>query len=160
MSAICAIFWWSIARPSRGKVRFEFAPASPPAEFERKAGEASLMPVQFEQVGSDQFQVRRGYMGLVLFHRDKSETIPIIKMCKHLEYDITSRIAKMAVRVKKSVAVTSGHGEIEWQKGSSKLAEDMKDLYDLRDTPLPLSTTAPWTVDALARGGPQTENGR
>src|SRR4029077_10079737 len=128
---------------SRGNVRFEFALPSPPAEFEKKAAEAGLMPIQFEQVGSDQVQIRRGYMGLVLFHHDKSETLPIIKDVQQLEYDITSRIAKMAVRDKKSIALTSGHGEIQWNKGQSKLASDMSDLYDLRDMPLPISATAP-----------------
>ncbi len=140
---------------SRGKVRFEFALPSPPSEFERKAGEAGLTPVQFEQVGSDQFQVRRGYMGLVLFHRDKSETLPIVKDIQQLEYDITSRIAKMAVRTKKIISVTSGHGETRWQTGQSKLAGDLADLYDLRDTPLPAATTAPLQADVLLVVGPK-----
>ncbi len=140
---------------SRGRVRFEFALPTPTEDFERKAGEAGLMPIQFEQMGSDQFQVRRGYMGLVLFHRDKSEALPIIKDVKQLEYDITSRIAKMTIRSKKTVAVTSGHGEIQWNKGQSKLASDMSELYDLRDMPLPQSATATVTADALLVVGPK-----
>src|SRR6185295_1579488 len=106
-------------------------------------------------VGSDQFQVRRGYMGLVLFHRDKSETLPIVKDIQQLEYDITSRSAKMAVRTKRTVALTSGHGEIQWNRGQSKLAADMSELYNLLDTPLPLSTTALLTADALMVVGPK-----
>jgi len=86
---------------SRGKVKFEFALQSPPQEFEKKASEAGLLPIQFEQMGADQLQIRRGYMGLVLFHRDKSETLAIVKDVQQLEYDITSRIAKMAQRTKK-----------------------------------------------------------
>jgi len=140
---------------SRGKVRFEFALPSPAADFERKAGEAGLIPVQFEEVGSDQFQVRRGYMGLVLFHRDKAETLPIVKDVQQLEYDITSRIAKMAARNKKTIGLTSGHGEIPWQTGQSKLAADMGDLYTLQDISLPLSATAPINVDAIMVVGPK-----
>ena len=140
---------------SHGKVRFEFTLPTPAEDFERKAGEAGLLPIQFEQMGSDQYQVRRGYMGLVLFHRDKSETLPIIKDVQQLEYDITSRIAKMALRTRKTIALTSGHGELRWQTGQSKLAGDMSELYELRDTPLPLATTAPLTVDAMMVVGPK-----
>src|SRR4029077_4148986 len=122
---------------SHGRVRFEFALQNPPEEFEKKASEAGLIPIQFEQRGSDQLQIRRGYMGLVLFHRDKSETLPIVKDVQQLEYDITSRIAKMAQRSKKLILVTSGHGEAAWQTSQSKLAGDLSELYTLKDIPLP-----------------------
>jgi len=140
---------------SHGNVRFEFVLPNPPADFEKKAAEAGLLPIQFEEMGSDQLQIRRGYMGLVLFHRDKSETLPVLKDVQQLEYDITSRIAKMVVRTKKKIAVTSGHGEIKWQTSQSKLATDAADLYELRDVPLPGSTTALSDVDALLMVGPK-----
>jgi gliding-associated putative ABC transporter substrate-binding component GldG len=140
---------------SHGKVRFEFILQSPPEVFEKKAAEAGLMPIQFEQMASDQMQIRRGYMGLVLFHRDKSEAMPIIKNIEQLEYDLTSRIAKMAVRTKKVIAVTSGRGETNWQNSQSKLAADLSELYELRDTPLSASTTGPIQADALLVVGPK-----
>ncbi len=140
---------------SRGKVRFEFALQSPPEEFEKKAAEAGLLPIQFEQRGSDQLQIRRGYMGLVLFHRDKSETLPIVKDVQQLEYDITSRIAKMVQRTKKVVAVTSGHGETHWQNGQSKLADELSELYEVTDVSLPASSTSTFQADALFIVGPK-----
>jgi len=145
---------------SRGKVRFEFALSSPPEEFEKKAGEAGLVPIQFEERGSDQLQIRRGYMGLVLFHRDKSETLPIVKDVQQLEYDLTSRIAKMAVRTKKIIATTSGHGEISLRQGAGvqappRLGEDLKELYEFADLPLPSGSTMPVNADALLVIGPK-----
>jgi gliding-associated putative ABC transporter substrate-binding component GldG len=140
---------------SHGKVRFEFALPNPPADFEKKASEARLLPLQFEEMGSDQLQIRRGYMGLVLFHRDKSETLPVVKDVQQLEYDITSRIAKMAVRNKKTIALASGHREISWETGRTKLAQDVADLYDLKPVPLPPGTTTPLEADALLVAGPQ-----
>jgi len=140
---------------SRGNVRFEFALPNPPADFEKRAGEAGLIPLQFEEMGSDQLQIRRGYMGLVLMHRDKSETLPVVKDIQQLEYDITSRIAKMAVRNRKTIALTSGHRETPWQTGHSKLAEDMSELYNLKLTPLPSGATMPLVADALVIVGPQ-----
>jgi gliding-associated putative ABC transporter substrate-binding component GldG len=145
---------------SHGKVRYEFALSNPPSEFEKKAGEAGLIPIQFEQMGSDQVQIRRGYMGLVLFHRDKSETLPIIKDVQQLEYDLTSRIAKMAVRTKKVIAMTSGHSELSFQQGArgqspSRLGEDLKELYDFSDLPLPSTNTLVVKADALLVIGPK-----
>ncbi len=140
---------------SRGKVRFEFMLQSPPEEFERKAAEAGLLPIQFEQMGSDQLQIKRGYMGLVLFHRDKSETLPIVKDVQQLEYDITSRIAKMAQRAKKVVAVTSGHDESRWQSSPSKLAGDLSELYEVKEIALPAASTATFQADVLLVVGPK-----
>jgi gliding-associated putative ABC transporter substrate-binding component GldG len=140
---------------SRGKVRFEFVLQSPPDEFEKKAAAAGLVPIQFEEMGSDQFQIRRGYMGLILFHRDKSETLPIVKDVQQLEYDITSRIAKMAVHTRKSVALTTGHGEIDVQSGQSKFAQDLMELYELKTTALSPSATAPITADVVWVAGPK-----
>ncbi len=140
---------------SRGKVRFEFVLQSPPGEFEKRASEAGLVPIQFEQMGSDQFQVKRGFMGLVMYHRDKTETLPIVKNVQQLEYDLTSRIAKMAVRKKKSIAVTSGHGETDWRGASAKVAADLADLYDLKDVPLLDGATTPLEADALLIVGPR-----
>jgi len=100
-------------------------------------------------MGADQLQIRRGYMGLVLFHRDKSETLAIVKDVQQLEYDITSRIAKMAQRTKKVIAVTSGHGETHWQTGQSKLAVDLAELYELKDVPLPGGRDDASQADAL-----------
>jgi len=140
---------------SRGKVRFEFVLPSPPEDFEKKAAEAGLMPIQFEQMGSDQYQVRRGYMGLVLFHRDKSEALPIVKDIQQLEYDITSRMAKMAIHSKKVIAVFSGHGETRWQENQTKIAADLQDLYDLKVVTLPAASTSTLVADALLVVGPR-----
>jgi gliding-associated putative ABC transporter substrate-binding component GldG len=140
---------------SRGKVRFEFVLPHPAQDFERKAAEANLNPLQFEEVGSDQLQIRRGYMGLVLYHRDRSEVLPVIKDVQQLEYDITSRIAKMANRAKKVIAVTSGHGEHRWQTPQSNLANDLSELNELKDWALPPSTTAPFAADAILVAGPR-----
>ena len=59
---------------SGGKLSYEFVLTSPPQDFEEKAREAQLAPVQFQQAGNDQFQIKRGYMGIVLYYRDKAHS--------------------------------------------------------------------------------------
>jgi ABC-type uncharacterized transport system involved in gliding motility auxiliary subunit len=127
---------------------------NPPKDFEQKAQEAGMMPLQFEEVGSDQLAIRRGFMGLQLYYRDKSETIPVIKDVRQLEYDITTKIARMASRTKKTIAVTTGHGESEWLGPRSRFAEELRPLYELNTLDLAAGTTAPIQADALLVVGP------
>ena len=141
---------------SRGRVRFEFVRTQPAQEFDQRAMEAGMAPLQFQEMGSDQLQIRRGFMGLVLFYRDRSEALPVIKSFDQLEYDLTSRIARMTRKDKKKIAVTIGHGETAWKESKIKLAQDLPAFYDI-DTPvaLPLAGAAPIQADALMVAGPQ-----
>jgi len=56
-------------------------------------------------MGSSQFQVRRGFMGLVIFYRDHTDTVPVIKDVESLEYELTSRLTRMTRRHKKVIAL-------------------------------------------------------
>jgi gliding-associated putative ABC transporter substrate-binding component GldG len=141
---------------SRGRIRFEFEPSQPAAAFEEHAMQAGLSPLQFEEMGSNQLAIKRGFMGLVMFYRDHSETLPVIKGLDHLEYDLTSRLARMARKNKKVIGNVIGHSEIEWRSSQIKAAQDLPSFYDLeRSIPLPPSTTAPVDVDAILIVGPQ-----
>ena len=141
---------------SSGKVRFEFELTQPAKSFEEHAQEANLLPIQFEEMGSDQLQIRRGYMGLVFYYRDHSEVLPVVKDLQGLEFDITSRIARMAQTQKRTILLTSGHGETEWRTAGSKLAQDLEELYGLQDLHLPPQvSTAPVQADALVIIGPR-----
>ncbi len=140
---------------SHGRVRFEFALTNPQKDFEQHAVEAGMAPLQFNQMGSDQFQVRRGFMGLVMYYRDKSETIPVIKSVQNFEYDVTSRIAKMSHSTKKVIGLTTGHGETEWRTPEFKLSQDLAELYTFLPVPLPPAAPMPATMDALLVVGPK-----
>ena len=96
---------------SHGRVRFEFVPPEPVKDFEDQAMSASLSPMQFTQMASDQMQIRRGFMGMVLMYRDRMETLPVIKTPEQLEYELTSRISRMTRKSKKEIATILGHNE-------------------------------------------------
>jgi gliding-associated putative ABC transporter substrate-binding component GldG len=140
---------------SRGKVRFEFVPPQPQREFEERALQAGMAPLQFEEVGSDQLQIRRGFMGLVLFYRDRSEAVPVVKGVQQLEYELTSRLAKMARKNKKVIGLVTGHGESKIEGSQMKVAQDLPTFYDLRPIELPAAADAPIEADALLIAGPK-----
>lgn len=134
---------------SGGRVKFEFIPPHPAKNFEQFAGEAGMAPIQFEQMGSDNLAIRRGFMGLTIFYRDKRESLPVIQNIQTLEFDLTSRIARMAQTTKKTLIMSSGHGETEWRAMRSKLSEDLSQLYDIQQLPLVGGATIPANADAL-----------
>lgn len=139
---------------SHGKIRFEFVPAKDPQEFAARASEAGMLPVQFTKMASDQLQVQQGFMGLSIFYRDRSETVPVIDSVEGLEYTLTSRIVKMTRENKKVIAFTTGHGEPTWKMRRTKLFQDLSALYEIHDVALPLSSTGTIVADALVVFGP------
>jgi hypothetical protein len=48
-------------------------------EMDREFRRLNIQAGRFTQVGSDQFQVREGYMALVMHYQDKQEVIPLSK---------------------------------------------------------------------------------
>jgi gliding-associated putative ABC transporter substrate-binding component GldG len=141
---------------SRGRVRFEFVPTQPAQEFEQRAMEAGLAPLQFEEMASDKLQIRRGFMGLILFYRDRSEALPVIKSLDNLEYDLTSRLARMARKDRKQILSIGGHGEQAWRGSQLKVAQDLPAFYDLdRTATLTPATTTAIEADAFLLVGPQ-----
>jgi len=139
---------------SKGKLHFEFVPSVPTAMFEQKALEAGMQPIQFEETGNSQLQIRRGFMGITLFYRNKNEVIPLVKGVDGLEYDITSRLARMTQKSKKVIALTAGHGESDWQT-QMRMGQELGQLYDFKTISLALPTTGAFQADALIVGGPQ-----
>lgn len=140
---------------SKGKLKFEFVATYPPKDFEQRALEAGIVPVNIEQVGSDQMAVQRSFLGLVIFYRDKSEVLPVVRDIRTLEYDITSRIARMSNRTKRVIALANGHSEIDLTRVKSTLADDLKQLYEIKPVNLAVSSTGAVQADALFVVGPR-----
>lgn len=139
---------------SRGKIQFEFVVPFPLRDFEQQASRAGLAAGQFEQMGSDQMAIRRAFMGLTFFYRDKVEIIPIVRNPQTFEYEFTSRLAKMIERPKKVIGLSTGHGELEWRSAESPLAKDLESLFSFKPVPLTAGATAPVQADALLVVGP------
>lgn len=97
---------------SHGKVTVEtIAPDGSDAmdmEFRR----LNIQAGRITQVGSDQFQVREGYMALVLHYQDKQDVIPFVKNANNLEYEISSRLRVMSQKGKKILFFISNHNEV------------------------------------------------
>ncbi|MDR3237199.1 MAG: Gldg family protein [Spirochaetia bacterium] len=71
----------------------------PEKDLEREAGSYGIQPIQSQEFDNDQTTLRRAYMGLVIQHADLLEKINALTNTSGLEYEITSRMEKMAAKV-------------------------------------------------------------
>ena len=68
-------------------------------KLESQATEYGINPVQSREFANDQVKVRNVYMGVVIQHADLVEKIDALSTTVGLEYEITSRIAKMTGKI-------------------------------------------------------------
>ena len=162
MNGMCAIFWKNIAPPRTAKCAMSSRFPVRRRNLRKRPLKRDLFRSNSNRWEAISCKSAAGIWVWCCFHRDKSETIPIVKDVQQLEYDLTSRIAKMAVRTKKVIAVTSGHGEISLLQGSSgqtpaRFGEDLKELYDFSTITRCRSTShrMPVQADALLVIGPK-----
>jgi len=95
---------------NRSKVKFELKNPSENPEVMKEARSAGLYPIQFTKIAADKYEVKQGYMGLVMYYEDRKEVIPYIKETSGLEYLLTSTFKKLVEPEKKKIAVLNDFG--------------------------------------------------
>lgn len=96
----------------RGKVVLDLRSPDNSDQTLMETRRLQVYPGRFTQVASDQFQVREGYMGLVIFHQDRQDALPFIQDPSNLEYEITSRLRVLTQTSKKTLHFVSNHDEV------------------------------------------------
>lgn len=75
------------------------------ADLKSEATAAGIQETQFNVVGNNELQVKSGFLGIQLKYKEVSEVIPFVEDTDKLEYEITSRIAKLTNESKTKVLV-------------------------------------------------------
>ncbi|MGD2121151.1 MAG: Gldg family protein [Gemmatimonadota bacterium] len=86
---------------------------SNPDENEAAREEASslgIMPVEFNVLRDDEFQIKRGYYGLAVLYADEQEVIPVIQRTDDLEFRLASSIRGMTDQSRPGIAFLQGFG--------------------------------------------------
>ncbi len=131
---------------SKGNLQYEFL--NPQGEKgEQDAQQQGISPVQVQVVNEDKLEVKRGYLGLVLFFEDKKEVLPVVQNLSTLEYDISSALKRLTSKAKKKIGYTTGHGETEISAMRQAYQAEVQQ-YDL--TPVDLSKGEPVPADISA----------
>ena len=80
-------------------------------EAASEASSREIQEMQFNVVGQEELQVKRGYLGISVVSGEDFESIPYIQGTAALEYQLTSFIKKLSTTDKKTIGFLSGHGE-------------------------------------------------
>jgi len=130
-----------------GNLQYEFInPAGEAAEQEVQ--QQGIAPVQVQVVNEDKFEVKRGYLGIIMLYEDRKEVIPVVQNLSSLEYDISSALKRLTTRTKKKIGYTTGHDEPALQ-AISRVQQTLMEQYELVAVDLSKNEPAPADLAAL-----------
>ena len=138
---------------SRGKISYEFIDPAKSKDRMNEVYSLGIMPVKFQQIEQDKYEVREGFMGIAFLCNDKTEVIPFVKNAEGLEYDITSKIKKLISSELKTVAFITGHNEITDQM-PQEFSQYISQNYNSRQIDLKTGLVSP-EISCLVIAGPK-----
>ncbi len=129
-----------------GNLHFDFI--NPEGEKgEEEAQQQGIAPVQVQVVKEDKFEIKRGYLGLVMLYEDRKEVLPVIQNLASLEYDISSALKRLTSRAKKKIGYSTGQQETELG-ALRQVQQALSQQYDL--VPVDLTRMEPVPDDLAA----------
>ncbi len=139
---------------AKGNLTISVLEPSEDDSIKQEALRYGIPPLKFTHIEKDKYEIREGYMGLVLMFEDKKELIPLIKKTEGLEYDITSKIKKLTSSLTKSVGFLSGHGEPEMLAIMDEMKRTLSLQFSSKAVNLSHNPASLEDVDALVVFGP------
>ncbi len=108
----------------------------------------------------DRAELRKIWMGMVLLYGDRQEVLPALTDLTSLEYDLSSALHRLQIKVadRKSIGWTLGHGEPDYTKEQGPvrgIVEQLAKKYEVGPVTLGGPGGIPEEVDALLIVGPQ-----
>jgi gliding-associated putative ABC transporter substrate-binding component GldG len=147
---------------SDGRMTFAFVDPDAPAK-DGKPDQALIAQVQkdgvpkvdMRAISKDREQIVKVFMGLVIQYGENTEAIPVVQSLANLEYEITSRVAKLMRDKTPTVAVLAGHGEFTTAQGLTNMTRLLGDKFAVKDVDLSQDAAALSEADALVVAGPK-----
>lgn len=103
-------FLMEYAAISRGKVRLRFLDPDSDANAKERANELGIRPSPIGALDARKQEIASVYFSVAISYENKIDTIPNILESRLLEYELTSKIYKMAHPNEKRVGFLSGDG--------------------------------------------------
>ena len=117
-------------------------------EDEEEASSMGIMPIEFNVIGDDEFQVKRGYFGLALTYADEQEIIQVIDRADDLEFRLVSAIASMTTEERPRLAFMTGFGAKE-PFHYRAFREAVADRYDVSSVNMETDSAATLDNDSI-----------
>ena len=118
-------------RASKGNVIVTEMDPDDDEDAEAEALQFGIVPVEFNVLRDDEFEIRRGFYGLAIVYADEQEVMPIIVRTDDLEFRIASAIHRMTNESRAGVAFVEGYGS-KTAAEIPGLQQSLADRYDFR----------------------------
>lgn len=139
----------------KGNIILTYKDPSKDEETKIKALQSGVREVQFNVIGDEEFQVKNGFLGLVVSYAGKNESIPFIEGTESLEYQLTSFIKKLTITEKAKVGFFSGFGQTVL-KDHSIFTNELSSQYEFSDIVIDdKNKEIPADLKALIVSGPK-----
>lgn len=120
----------------KGKISLLTKDPSGNQDIATEANSVGIREVQFNVIGSGEFQLKTGFLGLSISYGDKHEVLPFLDQTNDLEYKITSAIVKLTSTDKKKIAFVSGQDEKMMDSDLKTFTQELQKQFDVVDTKL------------------------
>lgn len=118
---------------SKGKIQLSTKNPLSDEKILEEARALGVQSVRFNVVSQEEFQVKEGFLGIVIAYRGKREAIPFVQNARGLEYQLSSLIKKLTTDNKPVIGFVSGHGEKSLSGEYRTIAEEWRTQFDVRD---------------------------
>lgn len=136
-----------------GNIRVTIENPSANPSVANEANSLGIREVQFNVIGQEELQLKKGYLGLAVLYGGETETIPLISNTADLEYQLTSFIRKLTTDEKKTVAFLTGHGEKSTSANYQTWSTELEKLFAIEEVTLDEDSTIPEHVSTLVVAG-------
>ncbi len=86
-----------------GKVDVSILEPEKNKDIENDAKTAGISPVQLNVIGANKEEVQSVYIGIAIYYKDKTKSIPVVMSISNLEYQLTSNILKLTQKNKEHI---------------------------------------------------------
>lgn len=117
----------------KGNIVVEYKNPSGNQEIITEANSLGVREAQFNVVSQEEFQVKKGYLGLAISYGGENEVIPFIQDTSDLEYQLTSLIKKLSTNEKKKIVFLSGHGEKSLSQDYGFLNQELQKQFEVTE---------------------------
>ncbi len=142
---------------SGGKIIFTSADPSTDSQAKNEATNLGIREVQFNVIGQEELQLKKGYLGLAVVYGTETELLPLISDTSDLEYQITSFIKKLTTNDKKTIGFLTGHGEKTIDGIYTTFVTELEKVYEVQEVEIDGETPISPDIDTLVVAGPRSE---
>ena len=138
---------------SNGNIKFEFYETDNDEDLQEEARKSGIQPVQLQVLENDKVEVKQVYMGMSFIFEDKRDVIPVIQTTTGLEYDITTRIKKLASEKNQNIGILNINNQAPIQNLTQQLRENFIVRNISLDNPIPENidlVILPGVIDSLS----------